>query len=140
MPGGDAPFAEQLGYIAAEIYNIGITFVKLSGLFFYERVFGRVKGFHLALVVTGVLCVIWMIVTTLVSFFSCFPNRRGWTVTGGHSGDNCLDRYAGILGTSIVNVLLDVVILILPHFQLWRLQMGKRRKLALVGVFLCGYS
>lgn len=121
-------------------YDFGITFVKLSALFFYQRVFGRgVRSFRIALQVTGALCILWLLVTFILELFMCSLFAPLWVLGGPSSQVKCLNTKALMIGTSSVNVGLDIVILVLPHFLLVKLQMNIWRKLGLIGVFLCAY-
>ena len=126
-------------YVAGGIYDFGITQVKGSPPLFYARIFGDVPGFKAALIMIGILCILWNIVTLLTSFFSCAVVRDRWEIGGGE-GQKCLNSYGVNLWTALANVLIDVIILVLPELQLWRLQMGKHKKLGLAGILICGYG
>lgn len=123
---------------ASDLYAIGITFVKISALTCYNRIFGRVERFRWALIVTGVVCLVWFVISFVTGFFSCNPLHGG--IAGVQAGHKCLSSYAVFVGTAAANVAIDVVILILPHFQLWRLQLGRHKKIGIAVIFLCGYS
>ena len=100
-------------YVAGGIYDFGIPQVKGSALLFYARIFGDVPRFKAALIVTGILCIFWNIVTLLTSFFSCAVVRDGWEIGGGE-GQKCLNSYGMNLWTAFANVLIDLIILVLP--------------------------
>lgn len=122
------------------VYDFGITFVKLSALFFYFRVFGRaIRIFRIALQITGVCCVLWLLLTMMTEIFMCSLFGPFWLLGPRSSNVQCLPPYGLMIGTSSVNVLLDAIILVLPHFLLWKLQLNIWKKIGLVITFVCGY-
>ncbi|KAL9084663.1 MAG: hypothetical protein Q9159_005093 [Coniocarpon cinnabarinum] len=141
---GRSPFKKLLNLVIVTnlVYSIGITSIKLSALFFYHRVF-TVAGrpFRYALITTGAACIIWFLFTFIISFFACVP---GWNVSiiphGANERNTCVNTYNAYLGVSIVNLLLDIVILVLPHYPLWKLQVSKQKKWGLACIFFFGYS
>lgn len=50
----------------------------------------------------------------------------------------CINNKAFYIGLSVPNILADVAILCLPITKVWKLQMSRRSKLAVSGMFLCG--
>lgn len=76
-------------------------------------------------------------VTIALSFcLICKPIafRWDWTIKGGSCGDEKpLDLYA-----SIINLILDALVVILPMPSLWGLQMPLRRKLGVCCLFGLG--
>ena len=140
---GSPDHVVQLLWVASTFYDIGITFVKLSALAFYYRIFGDVPNFRIALIVTGTLCLLWFPIALLTGFFTCSPFHDGWAITtpgNAGRGRKCLNNDDVFVGTAAANVALDLVILVLPHFQLWRLQLGKHKKWGLALIFLSGYA
>ena len=132
-------FAKHFLYMNI-VYDFGITFVKLSALLFYFRVFGRtIHSFRIALQVAGISCVLWLFITVITELFMCSLFAPVWILGTPSSQTKCLDTYVLMIGTSAANVVLDIVILVLPHFLLYKLQMGLWKKVGLVGVFICAY-
>lgn len=50
----------------------------------------------------------------------------------------CINSTNFYIGITVPNIVFDVMTVILPIHQIWRLQMDKEKKLALTGVFLLG--
>ena len=116
------------------VYNTGLSLVKLSVILFYLRVFNNTRTYKILLWATAGLIIAWCIGNNLLAIFECVPVQSYWNLHPGH----CITS-SGFLGTTITNVAVDVIILILPLPKLWNLQLQRSRKLALIGVFVCGY-
>ena len=135
----EAPGSQKQWYITLFavnlVYNTGLSLVKLSVILFYGRVFGKVTYYKRALWLTGFLVVAWLIANNLLAILQCIPVQSYWEGGPRH----CITAESSFLGTTITNILIDVIILILPLPGLWKLHISFRRKLALIGVFICGY-
>lgn len=72
----------------------------------------------------------------LGTIFTCYPVQKYWdfTVTEG----KCLDRNAITFVNAGVNIATDLVLLAIPIPLLKNLQIPKKQKFILVGVFACG--
>lgn len=117
-------------------YNTGLSCVKLSVVLFYFRVFQHLRIYSIALWFTAFLVVAWFLGTNLSSIFQCSPVQSAWDKNiKGH----CIASGPDFLGTAISNLVVDLVILLIPLPALWRLHVSRTRKLALTGVFICGY-
>lgn len=66
----------------------------------------------------------------------CQPLRYYWdrSIPGGH----CVSYQDGYLTSSIVNMIMDIMVIVLPVRVIWRLQMTRRRKIAISLVFGLG--
>lgn len=53
-------------------------------------------------------------------------------------GEECLDQYAVLICASVINVVSDLMILVIPIVAIWGLQMAKEKKLRLSAVFAVG--
>ncbi|KAJ4180987.1 hypothetical protein NW759_017210 [Fusarium solani] len=52
----------------------------------------------------------------------------------------CIDSSKFYIGITVPNIIFDVLTVALPVHEVWRLQMGREKKLAITGVFLLGGS
>ena len=117
------------------LYNTGFTVVRLSVLFFYVRIFRSVHKYRMAFWTVGSLIIGWCIATNFLAIFSCIPIHKAWNPEiPGH----CLDPSRTFLGPTILNILIDIVLLVLPIPMIWKLSMNTTRRLALVVVFCSG--
>ena len=87
--------------------------------------------------ITGTLVVSWWITFDVLSICTCIPPRKQWDASvKGH----CLSFSSVVVATATSNVLIDLIILVLPLPMLKNLHVSLRRKLALTGAFVVGYS
>lgn len=71
----------------------------------------------------------------LVENLHCVPFERIWdkTVPG-----RCINSLDAIVVTSALNVASDVLVLLLPHMAIWKLQTSRKRKIGVSIVFGVG--
>ena len=77
----------------------------------------------------------WMIMTMLIGVLICRPIQKNWDPT---AKGTCGDQIAGYTAVSIVNVVIDVAMCILPLPIIWTLQVKLPYKMALFGIFSIG--
>ena len=109
--------------------------VKLALLVIIIRVFGSVHRRTLI----GIYIFIGMIVAYYVSglfikIFICWPISAYWT---GDSG-KCLNQSAIVTADSIISVISDLAILLLPTPLTWSLQLPRRKRLRVTGLLCAG--
>lgn len=116
----------------AIIYTVCISFIKLSVLFFYLRVFVN-NGLRLATKI--VLCVVaaWTLANILLLCLICRP----FSANFGGEGE-CGDIPTAFISIGAFNIISDVVILLLPIPTVWSLKTRRQMKIALTCVFLVG--
>lgn len=108
--------------------------VKLALLIIIARVFGPVHRKTMM----GVWCLIALLAGyyfsgTIVKICICMPVDAYWK----GETDKCLNQQAIVLVDSIVSVISDLAILLLPVPLTWSLQMPRKKKLRVSGL-LCG--
>ncbi|KAI9656617.1 MAG: hypothetical protein M1821_004824 [Bathelium mastoideum] len=123
-------------WIVNLVYNTGLSCVKLSVVLFYFRVFRQIGLYRYAFWTAAFLVVAWCIGNNFLSIFVCFPVQSYWT---GTPHRYCITNGDGFLEATISNVIIDFIILLLPMPICWRLHLTTKRKIALVGAFICGY-
>ena len=124
-----------------EIYYSPMIYItKLSILMQYLEIFtpkrlGRVKTYW------TIHALIWanlmVYVAILIAFvLLCIPREKIWdpTVPG-----QCINIYAGETSTSIINIISDFSILILPITQVLQLQLPRKRKAGMIAIFAFGW-
>ena len=124
-------------YVFLMISPVSVTMPKYSALWFYVRVFGtNARYFRVSLLATGALVTACMMFGLMTSILECVPFRKAWLPTvPGH----CLDNYTMIFIFSLLSVVVDVLIMLLPLPVLWRLHAGRSQRLSLISLFFCGY-
>ncbi|KAI1079137.1 hypothetical protein F5B20DRAFT_545089 [Whalleya microplaca] len=128
--------------IAAQMYLVAATVIKLSLLFLYRRLFNlqkKAKWF----VNGGIVVVLLVNVALLLAIiFFCIPVQKAWdnSIEGHCSSPAPVSYFTGVW-----NAVVDIYVLVLPIPMLWGLNMGPRRKARLgavfgIGIFACAAS
>jgi hypothetical protein len=127
--------ARKLGYFNSLCYAASLGCSKISILLFYWRLF-KFSAIRLPIVVLLVICTIWLILRTFMLTFSCVPTWAIWDKTIPAVCN--IDRDNFFLATITTHFILDVIILVLPIFPVFRLQLPLQQKLGVIGFFLLG--
>ncbi|KAL3452696.1 hypothetical protein BJX65DRAFT_292705 [Aspergillus insuetus] len=106
------------------LYTACITFVKLSILAFYKRLF-PVRPMVLAVNTVAAVVILWCVG---VFFVSAVP-----TVPGA-----CIDLAQFYYGLQIPNIVTDAIILVMPLRVVWNLKMPRTQRILLMAIFLLG--
>lgn len=109
--------------------------VKLALLVIIIRVFGSVHRRTLI----GIYIFIGMIVAYYVSgffikIFICWPISAYWT----GDASKCMNQSAIVTADSIISVISDLAILLLPTPLTWSLQLPRRKRLRVSGLLCAG--
>lgn len=125
----------KLYWFAQILYKIGIGLTKVSILVFYHRIFGIVRSFRISCLVVTVIVVAFTIASVATSIFQCFPIQFAFDKSGEGS---CINLGKFWFANAGYNISTDGIIVIMPLFVIKTLQLPKRTKLALCGVFALG--
>ncbi|KAI0171451.1 hypothetical protein BJ166DRAFT_589517 [Pestalotiopsis sp. NC0098] len=117
------------------LYAILITLVKLSVIVMYRRVFPTTMVLRGTYVLYA-LTIAWFIAVILVTFLQCTPLNGMWEIFTVQS--TCMDKMGLFLGNAIPNLIIDVLILALPLYEVAGLQMTKVKKIGISSIFLLG--
>jgi len=109
-------------------------FAKLSILFFYKRIFTDRK-FQLACWVMIGLITAWIIALFFLNLFDCTPLAANWApgVTG-----RCINIPQSFWAMVLSDIISDALILSMPSYQIYKLQMSRSRKFQVFSTFLLG--
>lgn len=120
---------------AKEIANGPVLYItKLSILLQFMRIFvPHMKGIAYYIIqITIWLNLFYYLAATLVSICTCIPRRKIWEPW---TPGRCLDISKVICVSSIINVISDVMILMIPLFCVSSLQMPLKQKIGISVVF-----
>ena len=117
-------------------YSLTITFIKISVLLLYRRLF-TTATFKKVSMAVGAACLIWFIVEVFMDVFQCYPFKAAFDPALLFT-DLCIDLHSFYSGITIANLCLDVVILYLPLHMVWKLKLPTKQKMMLSGIFLLG--
>ncbi|POS74512.1 integral membrane protein [Diaporthe helianthi] len=116
------------------LYGLSMCTVKWSMLFMLKRIFA-IKPFEIITWIIIGLQAGWLVMTVLIGFLICRPVQKNWdpTVEGA-----CGNQIAGYTAVSVVNVVVDVLMLLLPLPMVYRLQTKPGYKVGLFAIFSIG--
>ncbi|OTB11638.1 hypothetical protein K445DRAFT_26357 [Daldinia sp. EC12] len=128
-------------FFAAESLWIAATsLVKLSILHFYVRIFPDKRFQVLCYVVMGVITA-GALSLFIRMFFLCTPLEAAWNpdifVTDPTA--HCVNLQGAALSNPIINTIFDITVFLLPMPQIWKLQLGWKKKLMIIGIFALGF-
>ena len=106
------------------------TLIKISILLFYRRLTGASTSRFIYLVwVCIVICILYFVTFIILIFFTC---------SAAVGRKDCAEEGPFIVSVTTISTVQDLVICLLPTFLIRNLQMPKRQKLAVCGVFGLG--
>ena len=107
---------------------------KLSILALYMRIFST-RHLRIAIWVVVAICICWGVGGLLPTILQCIPVEYNWnrSLVG-----RCIDIPMLFSAITISNFLTDVLILILPMFMIYQLQLNTKQKLMVASIFLAG--
>lgn len=88
------------------------------------------RGYFVLLVVYG----LW---TFFSSIFTCWPIEAYWMSVMGVQG-RCMDNTSLTFSNAAINIATDIILIAVPMPLLWRLQIPRRQKYVLMGLFCLG--
>lgn len=129
------------------IFCVASGLIKVSILLFYRRLSSRAvsNAFRWTTWFTIGFIVAYTIALTLAPILGCQPVSAFWDQVNinlrlqGYKF-HCFDEGADLLAASIISAAQDLLTAILPTFLYWNLQISKRQKIALFGIFAIGYG
>ncbi|KAA6412448.1 MAG: hypothetical protein FRX48_03439 [Lasallia pustulata] len=123
-------------YVLEAIYPACTTATKVSILLLYRRIFTTLNPyFRYCLYIISTVLVGWAISGFFTTVFQCTPIHSFWD---GSEDRKCIDEVSALVGLAVINTLVNASVLILPMPILWHLNMPRRRKVAICGIFVIG--
>lgn len=109
--------------------------IKISILLFYRRIFLVKPNYRHASLVAMSLSALWFVAAQISNLLTCRPVDAFWHRT---KPGKCFNFNVMFLGLGVAEVLIDTFILCLPIRTVFTLQMPKRTKVAVAGIFALG--
>jgi hypothetical protein len=127
----------QYLWISQYFYFTLLLALKLSILTMYLRIFPT-RFMKLGVYMITVFVGAWYIAAIFVTVFQCVPVQKAYTpsIKDGH----CVDNIKWFLGSSIPNIIQDIMILFLPVHEIWKLHLPRPQKIGISAVFLLGVA
>jgi hypothetical protein len=123
---------------------VSTSWMKISILCFYRRFTSEFVSKRFLYWVRGsILYVVCCCITFVTLFvFTCLPVEAYWRIFDYawrmRHEFKCIDEGAAVIAGCIVSLVQDIYVCALPVFLVWSLQMPKRQKAALIGIFVLG--
>ncbi|KAI0165265.1 hypothetical protein GGR52DRAFT_575356 [Hypoxylon sp. FL1284] len=117
------------------LYLFSVCLTKLSALCLYIRIFTLKKRFKLACKILGIIIAILYVAVLVQEVTVSGIAIQLWNKQ--HLG-NLTDKKRVDIGTAFYSMLGNIVILVLPLFPIWKLQMSRQKKISLTILFLSG--
>ncbi|KAJ6437914.1 hypothetical protein O9K51_09336 [Purpureocillium lavendulum] len=121
--------------VAAEVlYVWNLAWTKTSILLMYYRIF-HVTSFKRVAWIVGTFVWLWVVTITFLSIFICLPVQKLWYP---ELSGRCINQFATWISNAVSTILTDLMILVMPLPQIWRLQLKRMEKVALTVAFGLG--
>jgi hypothetical protein len=141
----EVPFANitriLVAFFANEmLYVVHISATKLSVCFFFIRIFNTSSVFRrITYPVIGLNIFIAVFFVVIIIFQCGNKVHLAWTGWAAEEPGRCLDIYKLVLGNGIINLVMDVVIIGLPIYETYQLQLSRSKKLGVTVMFAMGF-
>ncbi len=125
----------QAFYSSIVVYNVAVCLVKISVLLQYRRIFAGPVMQRLTLIAL-VFMTLWAVTLAFLLTLTCMPVAKFWdsSIEG-----RCLDNLTIWYIMASVNLITDFGIFSMPLPVIKKLQLPKRQKILLMGVFGLGF-
>lgn len=121
--------------VAEILYAWNLCWTKISLLLMYYRIF-CIPFFKKVAFGIGGFIIAWGITITFIFIFICVPVQKLWYADlPGH----CVNQVGTWIANASSTILTDVVILVLPVPQIWKLNLRKADKIGLTVAFSLGF-
>ena len=135
-----------MGMITEHFYNTAMCLTKVSILLLYRRIASRTsRRMVWTIYILIALFVAFALMVALGLTFGCRPFNSYWLSVNPiwrqlHQGEyTCWDEGAFTVALSVVNMMQDLVVYVLPMPTIYRLKISRREKIALVAIFGVGF-
>ncbi|KAF5964750.1 integral membrane protein [Fusarium coicis] len=143
---GEEPINNELlshnakgAYVAELFYYCNQLSLKFSILMFYWRVFASSNYIRRALYYVGLCIILWFISAFIVAALQCVPVQANWDpIAKQQPNVKCVDLNGFFFGTSIPNIVADLVLVLLPIPQVLQLKITLAQKCFVILFFLLG--
>jgi hypothetical protein len=115
------------------VYYLSLGLTKAAILLQYQRIFTAPR-FYIASWIVMAVVIVYTIWTVFSSIFACVPVSAFWS----KKPARCIDQFAMWFTNAAINILTDFAIIMLPMPVIRSLNLRKRQKQALLGIFAIG--
>lgn len=138
----DVPFPSvtrfyQYFQAMAVMYKVQISLAKISVCLFLLRIFQARTFRYLAyglIVTNAAIGITW----ASVDAFRCLPTRLTWVGWMHEEPGHCLNFIDAVLVNCLVNIFVDCILIVMPVYEVIKLQLPLRKKLTVAAMFIVG--
>ncbi|CAD6572283.1 MAG: hypothetical protein ASARMPRED_005221 [Alectoria sarmentosa] len=131
---------QKNGLANVALYFTTNATIKISLLLLYYRLFFPSRPFRIALYNTAIIVVAWWIAVLFADIFQCVPVNAFWdNGIKNVKTARCMSTVHFSIGTGVINLVTDVMVLCLPIPMVWSLRTNRTQKIAMTGIFLLGF-
>ncbi|CAG8320912.1 unnamed protein product [Penicillium nalgiovense] len=121
----------------AVMYKVQISLAKISVCIFLLRIFQSRTFRYLAYALIGINAAIG-ITWASVDAFRCVPTRLTWTGWTNEESGYCINFIVAVLVNCLVNIFVDFILIVMPVYEVVKLQLPLRKKIAVASMFIVG--
>ena len=121
----------------AVMYKVQISLAKISVCLFLLRIFQSRTFRYLAYALIGINASIG-ITWASVDAFRCVPTRLTWTGWTNEESGYCINFIVAVLVNCLVNIFVDFILIVMPVYEVVKLQLPLRKKMAVASMFIVG--
>ncbi|KAL1604051.1 hypothetical protein SLS60_005643 [Paraconiothyrium brasiliense] len=127
--------ANKLQFALGAEYNPVVCIVKMSFLWSLQKLRSPNKWIKRSLWAIQIINVIYMIVSTCIALVPCLPLRKKWhPEIPGH----CMQGDKYVLANVTIVLITDALVLLMPSWIIWDLQMPLKRKVMTISFLSFG--
>lgn len=131
----DAGRVAKALYCCGLAYSTSVTFIKLSIIATYIRIFPN-GALRYSIYVVGIVVIIFWITSVFAIIFTCIPIQAAWDYSIPDA--KCIQTLAYFYTSAGVNIATDLLLCFLPLPTIWRLQMPKAQRVVVCIIFGMG--
>lgn len=125
-----------LAFFNSLCYAFSLASSKASILLLYWRFF-KFSVIRVPIMVLLAMSLVWITFRTFMLIFRCVPVHALWDTSVVHKRCS-IDSTKFFFATIATHFAMDIVILLLPIAEIYKLQWSPHQKLAVVGAFMTG--
>ncbi|KAJ5745122.1 hypothetical protein N7520_010304 [Penicillium odoratum] len=137
VPQEDITMIYKLFQGLAVMYKVQISLAKISVILFLLRIFQTPDFRYMSYFLIAANCAIgtcW----ALIDSFRCIPTHLTWDGWKGEDTGRCINFIDSILVNCLANIFVDSILILMPVYQVSKLQMPLRKKLTVALMFVVG--
>lgn len=127
----------QYFWLDEMMYSIHLYSTKLSILCFLWGIFPA-RSFRRMVLAMGIFTIMSFVATVLTTGLQCLPASYNWTSWDGEHTGHCNDLNIQTYAFGAINMVCDILILLMPLPELYKLQVKSRQRIQLFVIFSLG--